>query len=204
MSEGSGAGEPAREAGETSRCWRPFASLLHGLNAVGTVWIFALMLIINADVVGRTVFSTPVPGVPELVRLSIVGIVFLQIGHTLRSGRITRVDGVTVILRRHWPRFAFALDGFYCLFGVVLFVILFNTCRPIFVRAWTENEYAGVEGYVTYPFWPIYLILLIGCACSAAQYVVFTWDKFSRALRMRSIGPDNAAESPTPGGKRGP
>ena len=45
------------------------------LNALGTVWIIALMLLINTAVVGRNLFKAPVRGVTELVALSIVGIV---------------------------------------------------------------------------------------------------------------------------------
>ncbi len=163
--------------------FEPFAGLLAGLNAVGTAWIFLLMLVINADVIGRTVFTAPVPGVPELVRLSIVGVVFLQIGATLRAGRITRVEALTGWLARRAPRLGQLLQGVYALCGAALFVILFFACRPIFVRAWTSGEYAGVEGYVIYPYWPVYLILLVGCACCAAQYLLFAWRDLAAALR---------------------
>jgi len=186
MSDAAGGGRSSAGGGRSSasapRLRRVFAGLLVGLNAIGTVWIFVLMLVINADVFGRTAFSAPLPGVPELVRLSIVGIVFLQIGYTLRSGRITRVESFSAKLYRRWPRFALAMQGCYSLLGAALFVILFVSCRPIFARAWTNGDYAGVEGYVTYPFWPIYLILLVGCACSALQYLVFARDEFSRAF----------------------
>jgi TRAP-type C4-dicarboxylate transport system permease small subunit len=181
----SAAGGRSSAVGGAPRRRNLFAGLLIGLNAIGTVWIFVLMLVINADVFGRTVFSAPLPGVPELVRLSIVGIVFLQIGYTLRSGRITRVESLSIALARRWPRFALIMQGCYSLCGAALFVILFVSCRPIFVRAWTNGDYAGVEGYVTYPFWPIYLILLIGCACSALQYLAFARDEFSGAFGRR-------------------
>lgn len=174
---------------------RLFSALLLGLNAVGTVWIFVLMVVIIVDVVGRTLFAAPLPGVPELVRLSIVGIVFLQLGSTLRSGRITRVDSLTGWLKRRWPRTTWGLRGFYSLCGVALFIVLFNSCRPIFVKAWVNNEYAGVEGYVTYPFWPIYLILLIGSLCSAVQFSLFAWDELSRAFSDRApLAPPSAAD----------
>lgn len=182
MSDAAEPGRPAAAAGGKARRRNAFAGFLLGLNAIGTVWIFALMLIINADVFGRTAFSAPLPGVPELVRLSIVGIVFLQIGHTLRSGRITRVEGLSALIEQRWPRFALLMQAGYSLLGAALFVILFFSCRPIFVRAWRNGDYAGVEGYITYPYWPIYLILLIGCACSAAQFFAFAWNETSRAL----------------------
>jgi TRAP-type C4-dicarboxylate transport system permease small subunit len=174
------AAQPLSQAGAAPRPRRAFAGLLAALNAIGTVWIFVLMLVINVDVVGRTLFTAPLPGVPELVRLSIVGIVFLQIGYTLRSGRITRVESFSAELEQRYPRFALAMRACYSLLGATLFVTLFFSCRPIFVRAWKNGDYAGIEGYVTYPYWPIYLILLIGCACSAAQYLIFAWGEISR------------------------
>ena len=175
---------------------RPFAALLLLLNSIGTIWIFVLMLVIIADVSGRTAFSAPLPGVPELVRLSIVGIVFLQIGHTLRSGRITRVDTLSEWLQRRRPRIASAIQGIYSLCGAVLFIVLLNACRPLFARAWATGQYAGVEGYVTYPFWPIYLILLIGCACSAVQFLLFAWSELTQAA---GIAGTDASRARAPG-----
>ena len=37
---------------------------ISGLNAVGTLWIFAIMVAINADVFARFLFSAPISGVP--------------------------------------------------------------------------------------------------------------------------------------------
>lgn len=175
-------------ADDAPRRFRPFPALLLLLNSIGTIWIFVLMVVIMIDVIGRTAFSRPLPGVPELVSLSIVGIVFLSIAHTLRSGRITRVDSFSNWLERGFPRVGFALQAIYSLLGAVLFIVLFNACRPIFVQSWISGDYAGVEGYVTYPFWPIHLILLIGCACTTVQYLLFTWEFIGRAMHRGDPG----------------
>ncbi|MEI6302790.1 MAG: TRAP transporter small permease [Betaproteobacteria bacterium] len=176
--DGAGSTPDREMAGLPSRA---FAALLLALNSIGTLWIFVLMLVIMVDVFGRTALSRPLPGVAELVSLSIIGIVFLQIAHTLRSGRITRVDSLSDWLEGRWPRAGFILQGIYSLLGATLFAVLLIACQPLFVRAWTNDEYAGVEGYVTYPFWPIRLIMLIGCACSTLQYLMFAWQQFGRA-----------------------
>jgi TRAP-type C4-dicarboxylate transport system permease small subunit len=164
---------------------RAFAALLLGLNSIGTLWIFVLMVVINIDVVGRTVFTAPLPGVPELVKLSIVAIVFLQIGNTIRAGRITRVDTALESLRRNRPRAAAALEGIYSLVGAAFFVILLWACTPLFWRAWERGDYAGIEGYVTYPYWPVYLILLVGSACSGLQYLAFAANELAVAAGLR-------------------
>ena len=44
------------------------------------------MVVISLDVIGRTAFNAPLPGVLELVRLSIVGIVFIQLGTYVARG----------------------------------------------------------------------------------------------------------------------
>ena len=62
------------------------------MNSIGTIWVFVLLVIINLDIGGRALFNHPVRGVPEIVALSIVACVFLQIAHTLKVGRLTRSD----------------------------------------------------------------------------------------------------------------
>ena len=161
---------------------RAYSNVLLVLNSTGTVWIFLLMLVIVTDVIGRTVFSKPLPGVPELVSLSIVGIVFLQIAHALRSGRITRVETFSDWLKARVPRLNFALQALFSLLGAVLFVALFVALEPLFVQAWTNNDYVGVEGYVTYPIWPIRLFMLIGCVGSILQYLLLALHDVSRVF----------------------
>jgi len=157
------------------RSWISFEMLLSGLNSVGTLWIFALMIVISIDVIGRTAFNSPLPGVLELVRLSIVGIVFIQLGHTLRAGRVTRADNLIHILQRRLPRLGFGLQALFELAGTALFVVLFRASLPLFLRSWASGEYAGIEGYVTYPIWPVRLIILIGSVCAGLQFLLFAW-----------------------------
>jgi TRAP-type mannitol/chloroaromatic compound transport system permease small subunit len=95
------------------------------MNALGTLWILALMVLINVDVLGRNLLVMPVRGVTELVSLSIVGIVFLQLADTLRVGRFTRAD---VLLDRLEARAsgiaADALQAFFHLVGFALMVVI--------------------------------------------------------------------------------
>ena len=59
------------------------------MNAIGTLWIFMLMLLISADVLGRELLGTPIRGVTEIISLSIVAIVFLQLAfHFLLESQI--------------------------------------------------------------------------------------------------------------------
>ena len=166
-----------------SRLTDLFSRALLLLNSIGTVWIFILMIVIVTDVIGRTVFTRPLPGVPELVSLSIVGIVFLQIGQALRSGRITRVDILIEYLDRRVPKASALMQGVFGLLGLALFIALFQACLPLFLRAWTNGDYVGVEGYITYPIWPVRLFMLIGCVGAAIQYALFAASDFARVFK---------------------
>lgn len=149
-----------------------FARLSAALNLLGSAWILAVMVLINFDVFGRVLFNEPVSGVPEMVRLSIVGIVFLQITHALRNRRFIRSDVLIgrMLARRTAPGYLF--QAFHHLVGAVLLGIIFYFTLDRFGRAWRIDEYVGTEGDFTAPVWPIYLIILIGCAGTFIQFLL--------------------------------
>ena len=150
---------------------RAFEFWVVALNSIGTAWIFLLMLLINADVLARYLFNSPIDGVPELVALSIVGIVFLQLSDAVRAGRLTRSDGFfsRVIARR--PKLGHALNIFYDLCGMAFFVAILVGIGPILVEAWQGDYYVGTEGIFTVPEWPIRLVLVISCITVIAVFV---------------------------------
>ena len=151
--------------------WLGFEKLMLALSSAGTIWIFVLMIVINIDVIGRTAFNAPLPGVPELVSLSIVGIIFIQLGNTLREGRMTRADTFIRQLQRRWPRIGFAFSAAFSLAGAALFAVLFYASYPFFLHSWESGEFVGVEGYVAFPTWPVRLAILVGCACAFIQFI---------------------------------
>lgn len=191
-------GRPADEHDARGWCaWLSFEALVSALNSIGTLWIFALMVVIGLDVIGRTAFNSPLPGVLELVRLSIVGIVFIQLGHTLRAGRLTRADNLLRLLQRRWPRAGYGLQALFGVAGTVLFAVLFHASYPFLLNAWSSGEYAGIEGYVTYPVWPVRLIILVGSFCAGLQFLLFAWRDLSIAIRGEV--PAAIEESPAEG-----
>lgn len=160
-----------------------FDRLSAALNVLGSVWILAVMLLINFDVFGRVLFNEPISGVPEIVRLSIVGIVFLQITHTLRNRRFIRSDVFIGRLLARGTAPGFLLQAFHHLVGAVLLGIIFYFTIDRFARAWRIDEYVGTEGDFTAPVWPIYLIILIGCAGTFIQFVLHIFTDLRDARR---------------------
>ena len=160
----------APERGAAGRIARTLLGAIAAMNALGGVWIAALMLLINADVIAREAFSAPIRGVAELVALSIVGIVFLQIAHTLWSGRITRSDSLLDRLTRASPPAGHGLDALYHLAGAAVMALLCWASLPYFRRAFEEGEYVGALGDFTAPTWPIRLLIPIGSGATALTF----------------------------------
>ena len=176
--------ETTRE--KPKRSWVSFGFLLSVLSSIGSLWILVLMIVINVDVIGRTAFTSPLPGVPELVSLSIVAIIFIQLAHTLRVGRITRAEGLLRFLRRKRPNIEGVLEMIFSLAGAILFAVLFYATYPMFMLAWRTGEFVGVEGYITYPIWPVRLIILIGSACCCVQFLLSAWHNLWVAVGFRT------------------
>ena len=152
----------------------PFHHVTEALGRVGTLWILAVMVLINADVAGRYLFNHPIPGVPELVALSIVGIVYLQLPHTLRLERFIRSDVFILPLIQRRPRLGYFLQAVTHAFGAAMCALIFWYVTPNFVEAWREGDYVGAAGVFTAPKWPIYLIVAVCTALTTLQFARHT------------------------------
>ncbi len=172
--------------------WFSFEFLISMMNSVGTAWVFVLLVIINLDIGGRAIFNHPIRGVPEIVAMSIVACVFLQIAHTLKVGRLTRSDILMNWMQVRHPRLKHVLEGVYYLIGAALMAILFRASIPLFTKAWRIDEYVGAEGDFMAPVWPVKLIILIGCVAGTIQFLIMSCDSFRQFLipKTRTGGPD--------------
>jgi TRAP-type C4-dicarboxylate transport system permease small subunit len=143
-----------------------------GLNMLGTVLIILLVVLINSDVVGRAFFGAPVSGVPEMVSLSIVAIVFLQIAQTVVVGRLTRSDALLNVVARKWPRVRQAMEVVFNLLAAGLLIILFSSSVSLFEKSWRKQTFIGSIGDFTAPVWPVKLLILVGCAALVLQFTL--------------------------------
>ena len=150
----------------------PFDKLVGLMNALGTIWIMALMLLINADIIGRAAFNRPLTGVAEIIAMSIVGIVFLQLSHTLRSGALTRSDILLGLLARHAPRLRLVLLALFHLTGAGLLALVAWKLWPALVTAFENpaRHFIGNPGHFTLPRWPLLALMTLGIAATALQF----------------------------------
>ena len=162
-----------------------FQRVVQALNALGTLWIVALMVLINTDVLGRNLLNAPVRGVTELVSLSIVGIVFLQLADTLHSGRITRADVLLQGLQQKRPFLAAVLHAFFHLVGALLMATILWAAWPTLWESIQMREYVGAIGDFTAPVWPVRLVMLVGLVATLITFGLLALADLRRAARVR-------------------
>jgi len=152
------------------------------LNALGTVWIFGLLVLVDADIVGRELFGAPVRGAIEIVGLSIVGIVFLQLPNALWAGRFTKAELLIDALGMRRPRLGAAVQGILHLFGALALTLVTVAVWPEFVRAWQIGDYVGAIADFTAPTWPVRLVMVIGSALTALTFLFLACSDFRAAI----------------------
>jgi len=149
-----------------------------GLNVLGSTLILLLMVLVGLDVAGRNLFSAPISGVPEMVTLSIVAIVFLQIPQALRAGRMTQSDAFLNWLTGRVPALANALATLFDLVAIFVVWIIVTATWPIFTRAFQRGEFVGALGDFTAPVWPVKLTLIVGGSMLIAQFAARIWRRY--------------------------
>lgn len=140
-------------------------------NLVGSGLILVVTLAVGADVIGRGAFGAPLAGVPELVTLSVVAIVFLLGPAALRAGRLPRAEAADLFLAPRAPRLGRALADLGDLAGAAMMGVIFWASWPIFLRAAGRGEFVGSVGDATAPVWPVKAALLAGCALLLLQFL---------------------------------
>ncbi|MEP5633585.1 MAG: TRAP transporter small permease [Tateyamaria sp.] len=180
--------------------WRVFGALnivldkaVVSLNALGTLIIIALMVLICTDVVGRNVLATSLPGVIELAELAIVSIVFLQIADTLRSGKLMRSDALIRKISGAFPRVGLVLNIGFDVTGAVLFYFITSGAFDRFSKAWSGGFYTGNLGSFTAPTWPMELCVALG---SGLMCLLFVTQAFKGGAALLRGSPPPAPQTP--------
>ncbi len=170
----------------TAAAPKPFDPVRLGLDAlaaIGTIWTFGLMLLICADVIGRSFLNAPITGVAEIAAHSVVGIVFLQLGATIYNGRMTRADFLIERIRRAAPRLGQGIELLFLLVGAAVMVFIAQAAWPGMWNSLALREFFGVQGLFTVPTWPFRGLIVLGGAAGALAYVVLFGLEVRQMLR---------------------
>lgn len=151
---------------------RPLRLINRFSHAIAAAWLFAIALLIFADVFVRNVAGEPFSGTAEIVANSIVSIVFLQLSQAIRSGGMLRAEILDVYL--HEATIA-RLQGLGNLLGTLLFVaVAYSAWRPM-VEAWAIGEFAGNVSTIRIPLYPIRTLLVVMSLLAALNFLVVGW-----------------------------
>ena len=158
------------------------------LNSAGSAWVCVLMLAICADIASRSLFNAPLPGVAEVVALSIVALVFLQLPHTLTIGSLTRVELFLDYFRRSSPRAAWTILLVSHGLGAGTFALILYGSLPAFLGSWREGEFVGIQGTFTAPTWPSKLAVVVGCVLMCTQFLIYAANDLRGLLDIGARG----------------
>ncbi len=141
-------------------------------NALGTLVVLALVVVLNVDVIARGVFSAPLKGTYEIVQFSVVLIVFLQLADVVRVDRLTRSDGFLNLLHHRRPGLTANLRRIINAISAIFMGLIAYITFPEFLHMWGTNDYSGVPGLFTLPWWPVKLVITLGTALSCLIFVL--------------------------------
>lgn len=165
---------------------RWFYRVLAMLNAIGALLVVGLLILINADSLGRTLFSAPILGVIEIVELSLVAIVFLALGDAIRAGRLTRSEGLLTLLGERAPKVSRALRIIFDLIAAAFLGLIVIGGVPRAIESYERGEFKGTAQVFTVPEWPVKLIIVVGAIAGIMALLVSAWRELGAGRRRLS------------------
>lgn len=156
----------------------PMISLARAIHLISAFWTLGLAIVILIDVVGRGMFSQPLPGTKEIIQNSVVSITFLQLPLAVYSGSMLRTsifaDAVPPLMRK-------VVRTFSMLLGFAMFAGLLYSTWPSFVDAYRIGEYEG-EGALRVPTWPVRGMVFLTSILAAYAYVTMIYLDWTNRL----------------------
>ena len=169
-------------------------SLAIATNALGTLVVLALVVILNVDVIARGLFSAPLRGTYEMVQFSVVMIVFLQLADVVRVDRLTRSDGFLNLLHHRRPGLTANLRRIINAISAIFMALIAYVTFPEFLHMWETQDYFGVPGLFTLPWWPVKLVIACGTALACVIFLLKVVTAQDRPQLVRTPEHDEAAE----------
>jgi C4-dicarboxylate transporter, DctQ subunit len=122
-------------------------------NLVAAGFIFGLMFLGIAQVLGRTLFNLPISGYIDLVELSMATFAFLGIAYCQRQGGHVRMEMVLKFAQGRWQ---WALEVFGTLVALGIIAVLIWYGYEHFLRAWKFGD-STIDAEL--PVWPSKLVV---------------------------------------------
>ena len=140
-----------------------FLKVIAAFNACGSFGLFLILVIVTGDVVCRVFFHSPITGTPEIVKVAVVGITFMQVPWALWTNRHIRSDLVSA---RLGSRGRGVLALIRNIFAAATFICISIANWNPMITAWEILEYEG-GGALNVPAYPVFTLIQIGSALAA-------------------------------------
>jgi TRAP-type C4-dicarboxylate transport system permease small subunit len=128
-----------------------------GMHGLAASMMFIMVFLATGDVVGRALFNRPIPGVPEIIKVSLVFICFLLLPEATRSLHHIRSEILVDRMSPAWAR-RMAMVRFFL--GAVIMIGIAVATWDKMIEAWKIWEYEG-EGTIRIPMFPVRAAILI-------------------------------------------
>jgi len=176
------------------RVYTGYGKLLHWLAVVAGVATFAMMWLVDVNVIGRKLFNAPLLGSVEISQSLLVFSIMLGLPHAQAVGAHLRV---TLVVGRVPRRLGEVLFGLAMLAGAALFTLMAYSTYGFAMRAYDVGEEVWGAAF-RFHLWPVKAALPIGAALLALQFLLDA----IRVLVFRAVEyKDDIASSPHREGK---
>jgi len=155
------------------------------LNAIGSLWVLLLVILICVDSFGRSFFNHPLDGVTELVAVTMAVIVFCQLADTVRLGKLTRSDAFLARLRASDRFSARCIVISFDVLGMAVMAGIIIGTWPLLTESYLRGYYIGEQGVFTLPEWPIKAIVVLGSVACLLCFFVRALDHWILVAKRR-------------------
>jgi C4-dicarboxylate transporter DctQ subunit len=137
------------------------------LNLCSVFIIMFLMFFATAEILGRYLFNSPIPGHVEIVELIMAGVVFFGIAYTERVGGHVRMElFVTRVLKGRAYHIAEVITASLSLF-VYLFILVYTFKASLFSLQIGDNT-----AYLYWPTWPSKFAIPLGSLFLCIRFAI--------------------------------
>jgi TRAP-type C4-dicarboxylate transport system permease small subunit len=138
-------------------------------NDIGGVFIFALMWLTMAEVLGRRLFNAPVPGAIDYIEVGMVVFAFMGAAYCQRGGGHVRMDLLVANLRR---RVLWAVEALAILVGAVYVAIIVWASAQ---DAWRSFDLGDETLDAHVAVWPSKLVVPVALTLLELRLLVNLW-----------------------------
>jgi len=148
--------------------YRGYGRVLSGVATLAGICAFALMWLVDANVIARKVFNAPILGSVEIAQALLVWCILLGIPYAQTRGAHLRV---TILTGRLPRQVQMGLHVLAMLAGAVVFLLLAHASLNFALRSWRIGDEVWGAAF-RFPLWPVKAALPLGATLIAVQFLL--------------------------------